>query len=144
MDLYLPRGAERARPEADALMDALYRGDRHGFEQRLRALYSSIPHQLHLPREAYYHSLFHLTLALMGAEIRSEESTDKGRLDAVVETPDRVYVIEFKLDSPEAAISQIESKGYADSWRGRNRGVTLLGVGGFAERAVSCRWKDLE
>jgi hypothetical protein len=142
-DLYVPQGSTRARGEADALVAALVAADRGAFERRLAALYASIPHQLHLPREAYYHSLFHLTLSLMGATIVSEYSTAKGRVDAVVETRARIYIVEFKLGTADEALAQIERREYAEPWRGAGKAVTLLGVGGFGARALECRWKDL-
>jgi hypothetical protein len=79
----------------------------------------------------------------MGAAVTSEPSTDKGRVDAVIETPERTFVLEFKLGAAEDALAQIEAKGYAEAWLGKGRPVTLLGCGGFAERPIACTWKDL-
>ena len=48
---------------------------------------------------------------------------------AIVETPDSVWVFEFKYQkSAKAAIRQIREKGYADAYRGDRRPVTLVGI----------------
>ena len=68
-------------------------------------------------------------MTVLGFDIDAEVSTSKGRVDAVLELEDRVYVIEFKYkdcppDTPEEqkrklfdkaleeGVRQIESKGY--------------------------------
>jgi uncharacterized membrane-anchored protein YhcB (DUF1043 family) len=48
--------------------------------------------------------------------IKVEEHTAKGSSDAIVELPNSIYILEFKLDdraTPEEALEQIEAKGYA-------------------------------
>ncbi|MCB0375300.1 MAG: PD-(D/E)XK nuclease domain-containing protein [Phaeodactylibacter sp.] len=52
---------------------------------------------MHIPKEAYYHSLVYLMLRLVGMQLLLEKETDKGRIDAVLELPDKVYIIEFKF-----------------------------------------------
>jgi len=37
-------------------------------------------------REAYYHTVIYFVLKLIGAEVRPEEESNIGRLDAVLET----------------------------------------------------------
>jgi hypothetical protein len=135
------RETGESRILADAMYNALRDDDRVGFERQLVALFAGIPHQLHVSHESYYHSLFHMTLALMGADIRSERSTDKGRLDAVVEMPDRVFVIEFKLGTPESALAQIKAKRYHEPYLASGKRIILVGAGGFLKREIRCVWE---
>lgn len=135
------RESGESRILADAMYNALRDDDRVGFERQLVALFAGIPHQLHVPDESYYHSLFHMTLVLMGADIRSERSTDKGRLDAVVETADRVFVIELKLGTPESALAQIKAKGYHEPYLASGKPIVLVGAGGFLKREIRCVWE---
>ena len=59
----------------------------------------------------------------------AEKETSEGRLDCVVECPDYVYIIEFKLNgSDEAALKQIEDKGYAKPYAADSRKVIALGI----------------
>ena len=51
---------------------------------------------------------------ISGYTVYTEKAQSQGRVDCVVETPDFIYVIEFKLDgTAKEAIDQINEKGYA-------------------------------
>ena len=60
--------------------------------------------------------------------IRIRRCTSDGRVDSMVETPTRVYILEYKLDqSPEAALEQIrQKKYYRAAWA---LGKPVVGVG---------------
>jgi len=111
------------------MQDCIVSGDLEEMLAILRSLFAGIPYQLHNDREAYYHSIFYAVMTVLGFEIDAEVSTAKGRVDAVLELDDRVYVMEFKYkdcppDTPEETkrklfdktleegAKQIESKGY--------------------------------
>ena len=54
-----------------------------------------------------------------------------GRADAVLQTPNAVYIFEFKLEgtgTPEEALRQIEERGYALPYLPKEKQVFLLGV----------------
>lgn len=109
----------------------------------IRAMFAKISYPLHLPQEAYYHSLFYMILELMGVEVDLEVLTDKGRIDGVLELKDKIYLIEFKYGSPgttmetltEQAIQQIRTKDYAERFLDDPRKRFLLGVG-FIEKEI--------
>jgi len=122
------------------IKQALESGNLSEMLLHMKALFSSIPYQLHIGREAYYHSIFYAMLNLYGFEINAEVSTSGGRLDADLELADKVYIFEFKyVDcSPEAtegekaemfskilddAMNQIKAKGYADKYIGSGKTV---------------------
>ena len=66
---------------------------------------------------------------MMGANTRCEVANSAGRVDMVAETPWRVYVFEFKLDTPPGeALRQIDDKGYALPWEARGRKVAKISV----------------
>ena len=53
----------------------------------------------------------------------------RGRVDCIVETPDYVYIFEFKLDgSAEQALQQIKDKGYARPYLTDTRKLYQIGV----------------
>ncbi len=80
-------------------------------------------------REKYYQSLFYAVFTLVGARTYAECWTNRGRVDAVVETPCGVYVFEFKLnDTAASALAQIKAKGYHEKWLRRGKKVTLVGA----------------
>jgi len=61
---------------------------------------------------------------MIGADIIVEKPTNIGRIDAILQTKDTCFIIEFKINSTaKKAIKQIEKKKYYD-WK-RNRGCWL-------------------
>jgi hypothetical protein len=109
-----------------ALYRALHKQDWDAFFMRVNQTFASVPYQVFKAQESYFHSLMHLMLVSAGYPVRSEESTSKGRMDRVLEMPERVCVFEFKLDgAAEQAIQQIKDEGYAQKFA---KEVKLIGV----------------
>ena len=94
---FLNKDEFEIQPEALALRDALIAEDIPKFIEKFQSFLSDISGRLHVPLEAYYHSLTYLMLRLVGAKCLLEKETDKGRIDAILELPDKVYVIEFEF-----------------------------------------------
>ena len=140
------------QPEGLALRDALREENMPKFVQKLQSFLSDIPGRLHIPKEAYYHSLTYLALRIVGAKPLLEKETDKGRVDAVLELPDKVYIIEMKFAKntnikqvttlSRRAIKQIKENKYYEPYVGGNRRVLLLGLG-FLEKEVHGRVEEL-
>ena len=119
---------------------ALESGDLNNVLEILRGLFASIPYELHVNAEAYYHSIFYAVMTLLGFNLDVEVSTSRGRVDAILQLDGMVYIIEFKyvkcppsasdeeketlFDSAlTAAIDQINSKGYIDRFKGSGKTV---------------------
>jgi hypothetical protein len=129
---------------AALMLDALRTGDRPQFEQAIIALFAAIPYDLHVNREAYYHSIFFAVLQATGGEVLAEPHSDKGRADAVLKTRDAIYVIEFKLGLAEEALAQLKARRYYEPYLADPRPVILLAAGGFEDKAVRCLWEEIE
>jgi hypothetical protein len=138
-----PDGAD-GQTSATIMLAALRTGDRPRFERAIVALFASIPYDLHVNREAYYHSIFFAVLQATGGEVLTEAHTDKGRIDAVLKTRDTIYVIEFKLGSAEEALAQIKARRYYEPYLSDPRPIILLAAGGFEDKAVHCLWEEVE
>lgn len=95
----------------------------------LQGLFKGIPYQLYEKYpESFYHAATHLIFAYMGLRVHSEVCTSDGRADAVVETPAKVYVLEFKLEeSAQAALAQIRKRQYYQAFW--NLGKPVVGIG---------------
>ena len=134
------RDAEHTGQARMKISRALEAGDLQRMLEILRGLFASIPYQLHIPNESYYHSIFYAVMSLLGFDMDVEVSTSRGRIDAVLELDDKVYVMEFKYENcpPDAsaqekqalfetalnnAMEQIESKGYADRYKGSGKAI---------------------
>jgi hypothetical protein len=109
----------------------------------IKSLFAKIPYTLHIEKEAYYHSLFYMILALMGLEIDLEVLTDKGRIDGVLKLEGKVYIIEFKYGKPgtdiitlvQKALTQIKEKNYGERFNDFYKRI-YLGVG-FVEKEIA-------
>ena len=107
----------------------LRNGDAEAFLTRLRAFFADIPYELNDKTERHYQVIFYLVFKLMGQFTQAEVRSAKGRADAVVKTPDYIYVFEFKLSgSAEEAIKQIDEKGYLIPYSADERQLIKIGV----------------
>ena len=127
------------------MVEALRADDVDDMLDALSCFFANIPANITVKREKYYQSLFYAVFVLIGARTHAECWTNRGRVDAVVETPRGVYVFEFKLGtggrdgarpspggpssvSAAAALAQIKAKGYAEKWLRCGKKVTLVGA----------------
>jgi len=110
----------------------------------IKSIFAKIPYTLHMEAESYYHSLFYIILTLLGVKIDPEVLTDKGRIDGVLEFPDKIYIMEFKYGKGGSkmksllnkAIKQIKEKKYYERFTGEDRKVIFLAVG-FIEKEIN-------
>ena len=119
---------------------ALQAGDMHRMLKILRGFFASIPYELHVDLEAYYHSVFYTFMSALGFDMDVEVSVSKGRVDAVIEFDDKAYVMEFKYvqclpgasdeekltlcaKALDKAIEQINGRGYGAKYQGSGKSV---------------------
>ena len=104
--------------------------DMDGFIREIKSLFASIPYHIFIgDREAYYHSIIYLVLRLNGAAIVCEDPTNIGRIDAMLETGNKIYIMEFKMGSQQDAIAQIKEKKYYEKYLGKGKEIVLMGIG---------------
>ena len=132
-------GAQMAKYEME---DALQAGDLAEIRAILKRLFASIPYNLHVDVEAYYHSIFYAVMTVLGFNIDAEVAVSKGRIDAVLELSDKIYVMEFKYENcaPDAdakekhalfdkalenGMNQIKNRGYQNKYAGGGKVVYL-------------------
>jgi hypothetical protein len=107
------------------------------------SLLADLPYHLFKgKKEHFYHALVHLHFRYLGLYMDSEVSTSRGRIDAVVQTPERVYVLEFKADeSADAALAQIAEKGYADKYHHSGKPIVAVGINFDTEQKKVGDWR---
>ena len=113
-----------------------------GFINVLKSVFASIPHTLFLTQEAYYHSLVYLLLKLLGFTIHAEPLTNLGRIDAVLELPEAIYILEFKMSTAQIALDQIRAKQYDLPYRNTGKPIILLGIAFDPERRNISEWQQ--
>jgi hypothetical protein len=104
--------------------------DMDRFVRELKSLFASIPYHIFIgDREAYYHSIIYLLLSLYGAAVRAEDPTNIGRIDAVLETGNKIYIMEFKIGSEQEALEQIKEMKYYEKYLNKGKEIVLMGIG---------------
>lgn len=75
--------------------------------------------------------------------IDTDVYTNKGRIDAVIELPEQVFLFEFKLDKSAAeALQQIKQQAYIQRYRRIGKPLILVGANfDSAQRQIS-EWQE--
>ena len=130
------------------LSKALKTGDLETFRKLLTSFLASIPYNMRrkndeTERERYFHYTFYLILRLMSIyTVYTEKEQSQGRVDCIVETDKYIYIFEFKLDgTTEAAIKQIEEKGYARPYEADVRKLYRIGANFSSETGTIDDWQ---
>ena len=122
------------------IKESLKTGNLQSMLETLKGLFASIPYQLHISHEYYYHSIFYAIMNLLGFDIDAEVSVSEGRIDGVLEIDDKVYIMEFKYkDCPsdvtleiknrlvkealEKGMRQLEDRGYCKKYSGSGKTI---------------------
>ena len=67
--------------------------------------------------------------------MNGEVKTHDGRMDMVVDVPNDIYIVEFKLDRPAVeAMDQIKGKEYAGKYALSGKRITLVGISFSSEK----------
>ncbi len=116
----------------EMLAEALALNDMQSFFIALQALFSSIAvKQLDKVKEyeGFYHSVIYIVLKLLGMQIACEVQSNFGTTDAVLQTAEHIYVLEFKMGTAASALEQIKKKKYHTPYLADQRGLVLVGFG---------------
>ena len=126
---------------------ALRKGELDSFRKQLTSFLASIPYSMRRKenqpeRERYFQYTFYLLLRLMSVyTVYVEKEQSEGRVDCIVETPNFVYIFEFKLDgTAQKALQQIEDKGYARPYEADARTVYKIGANFSSETGTINDW----
>ena len=118
------------------------------FRTGLTSFLASIPYTMRRKenereRERYFHYTFYLIMRLISVyTVYTEKVQSHGRVDCIIETPEYVYIFEFKLDgTAEEALGQIEEKGYAREYESDSRKLYKIGAVFSSETGTIEDWK---
>ena len=122
-------------------IEDVFNGDIDGFMKRLCALLADNNYEIVGDAEKYFQNVFYLIFKLLGFYAEVERNTSDGRMDAVVKTPQYIYVFEFKLDKPvQEALDQINSKDYSLPFSVDGRKLFKVGVSFSSETRKVKEW----
>lgn len=130
------------------VLDAMRAGNIEKLEPLFTSFLSSIPYSMRRKdnereKERYFHYTFYLIMKLISVyTVYTEKQQSQGRVDCIVETPQYVYIFEFKLDGTAVeAIEQIENKGYAREYILDGRKIFKIGASFSSETGTISDWK---
>ena len=121
---------------AFAAAKALYDHDVPKFLKALKAFFSDIPYDMtDRQNEQMWQTIVYVVLRSIGVNVNGEVKTHDGRIDMVVDLPEDIYIVEFKLDRPAAeAMEQIKGKDYAGKYALSGKRLTLIGISFSSEK----------
>jgi hypothetical protein len=124
----------------------LREGDEQGFANCLEAMIATVPYELHIGCEHYYHTIMLIWMRLLGFKIQGEKPNNRGRADAVWEQPGLTVVAELKYHAEKKietllneAMAQIHDRRYYNRYLGK---VILLGIA-FSGKEIGCRMEEM-
>jgi len=99
----------------------------------LTSLFASIPYNNYVKNElshyeGYYATVVFTYLVSLGFECVTEDATNKGRIDLTIKLPNRIVIIEFKVDIKEKALKQIKERKYYEKYMDDEREIFIVGI----------------
>ena len=130
------------------VVDVMSKGDCHQLENLMTSFFASIPYSQRRKddereKERYFQYTFYLVLRMISCfTVFIEKQQSEGRVDCVVETPNYIYIFEFKRDgSAEEALKQIEDMGYAREYAADGRKIYQIGCNFSSKTGTIDGWK---
>jgi hypothetical protein len=128
------------------ICDAINENNIDKMMSALNSFLSEIPYSIQIKNEKYYQSIFFSIFKLIGIEIKTEVQTSDGRIDALIENKNNIYIFEFKLDkSSDDALEQILKKEYYQPYLHSGKKIMLIGANFDSEKRKLSDWvkKDI-
>lgn len=120
----------------------LERGRVDDFMRRMSTMLADTDYKIVGDSELYFQNAFYLISRMLGFYAEVERETSDGRMDMTIKTKDYIYIFEFKLDgSADAALNQIDEKGYSKPFALDKRKLIKVGVNFSLEKRCIEEWK---
>jgi len=117
-------------------------GQPEAFMTRLTAMMADTDYRIIGDSELYFQNFLYVFFRLLGLYVEVERATSDGRSDMIVQTPDYIYVFEFKLNqTADAALQQIDEKGYTKPFAVDPRALYKIGVNFSSEKRCIDDWR---
>ena len=145
LPLQVAKGQQLANSLLIRMIGHIRQGQPEAFMTELEVLLADIPYEQGKPGEIYFRNLLFTIFRLVGFYCEVEHPVAGGRSDVVIKTDQYIYVLELKVDqSAEAALQQIEEKGYAAPYAADTRKLFKLGVNFSTKTKQVDEWRIAE
>lgn len=119
------------------VVDVILNNKVEKLEEVLKSFYTLIHYEWYIKNEldkykGYYTSVLYTLVTATGLEIKVQGSSNRGKLDMVVEYEGRNYIMKFKLVKNKTemgnTIKQIKEKEYNKKYKSLSRAFYLVGI----------------
>ena len=142
---YIPVNPAEGNTTTAKLAKALRTGSPDVFMRTLEALFANTTYQIQGDSEKNFQYAMYIIMELLGEYVQAERATSNGRIDLLLQTKDYIYIIEIKIDNTaDAALQQIEEKGYAKPFVNDPRKIFKIGVSFSTGNRRIEDWKVIE
>ena len=141
---YLTDKSAKANTTIAKMSVLVKKGDMDAAFCLLNDFLETVPYCDNTNYEGHWQQTLYIMFALLtNYRIIVEQRTAKGRIDITMETADTIYVMELKFNkTAEEALSQIEAKHYADTFKMSGKKVVKIGLNFTVKDEVNClEWK---
>ena len=142
---YVPVNPAEGNTTTSKMARALRAGKPEEFMKILDVIFSGATYQIEINSERSFQQAMYIIMELLGEYVEAERHTSNGRIDLLLQTKDYIYIVELKIDNTaDAALQQIEEKGYAKPFLNDPRKIFKIGVSfSTANRRIE-EWKVIE
>ncbi|MBP3504791.1 MAG: ATP-binding protein [Lachnospiraceae bacterium] len=145
MESLLPNYLASHTEEGKAIVAQMYlcilQDDLEGALCLLRDFLLTVPYCDHTDYEGHYQQLFYVIFSLFGMYVDVEVRTPRGRVDMVMRTATKLYLVELKVDRPAAmAMEQIRLRDYPSRFALSGLPVVKVGISFDPEKKTIGEW----
>jgi len=142
---YVPVNPAEGNTTTSKMARALRAGKPDEFMKILDVIFSGTTYQIEINSERSFQQAMYIIMELLGEYVEAERHTSNGRIDLLLLTKDYIYIVELKIDNTaDAALQQIEEKGYARPFVNDSRKIFKIGVSFSTENRRIEDWKVSE
>lgn len=142
LPVYVAGAAMGGNTMVAKMSEAIRRDDMEAALRRLQSFLSSVPYCDNTDYEGHYQQVLYIIFSLLGAFVDVEVRTPRGRVDLVLRTASKLYVMELKLGKDaDAAMGQIDLKDYPERFALCGLPVVKVGIGFDREKHTLGSWK---
>jgi hypothetical protein len=135
MPYYTSVSVNKTGFQISCFVEEVKSGDITAFMTRLESFFANVPYDLIKDTENHYQNVLFILCNLCGLYTKAEYHTSDGRVDMTIETPDYVYIFEFKYNgTAEEAMTQIKEKNYALPFLASGKKIALIGANFSGEK----------
>lgn len=139
---YVPVNPAEGNTTTSKLARALRSGRTEDFMNVLDTIFSGATYQIAIDNERSLQQAIYIIMELLGEYVEAERHTSNGRIDILLKTKDFIYIVELKVNSTaDAALKQIEDKGYARPFASDTRKIYKIGINFSTKERRINEWK---